>query len=64
MEEQGNRLDDKVSLEQFAEMAGFPVELVKQELLDGVDSDDQISVEALREFMLKYLDKTMMDTAP
>ena len=62
MEEQRNKLDEKVSLEQFAEMAGFPVELVKRELLAGEQSVDEISVEALRGFMLKYLDKTMLDT--
>lgn len=61
MEEQGSNLDQRVNLEQFAEMAGFPVELVKKELLGSNQSADEISMEELRSFMLKYLDKAMIE---
>lgn len=61
MEEQGKKLDEMVSLAKFAEMAGFPIELVKRELFEGANCSDEISVTELRGFMLKYLDKTMIE---
>ncbi|MEE2671057.1 MAG: hypothetical protein VYA54_05075 [Bdellovibrionota bacterium] len=53
--------DQKVSLSDFANLAGFPVELVRKELvLDGKDSDE-ISMDDLRAAMLKYLDQAMLN---
>lgn len=42
-----------VSLKQLADLTGFPVEFIKRELLLG---DEALSVEELREKVLKYLD--------
>jgi hypothetical protein len=55
--------DLKVNLSEFASMVGFPVELIKKELFESGDSSkkeqDQISMDELRQVMLKYLDSTM-----
>lgn len=61
MDEQGTKLEERVNLAQFAEMAGFPVELVKKELLGADSNEDEITMAALRGFMLKYLDKAMIE---
>lgn len=61
MEEQGTSVEEKVSLEHFAELAGFPLELVKKELFADSDPQDEICMSELRAFMLKYLDNTMID---
>ncbi len=53
--------DQIVNLSDFANLAGFPVELVRKELvLDGKDSDE-ISMDDLRAAMLKYLDQAMLN---
>ncbi|MDH5414613.1 MAG: hypothetical protein OEW87_10785 [Flavobacteriaceae bacterium] len=53
--------NQKIDLNSFAEMAGFPVELVAKELFDGKTPTDGISLEQLREAMLGYLDSTMLE---
>ncbi len=53
------KTEEKVNLSNFAELAGFPVELIKNELLVDKNQDD-INLDDLREAMLKYLNKTMM----
>lgn len=50
-----------VDLSQFADMAGFPVELVKKELMVGTDGSETVSMDELRAAMLKYLDSTMLE---
>ena len=52
--------DQMVNLADFATMAGFPLELVKKELLDTDTNTDQVCMTELRTFMLKYLDKVMI----
>lgn len=53
--------DQKVNLSDFANLAGFPVELVRKELvLEGKDSDE-VSMDDLRAAMLKYLDQAMLN---
>ena len=53
------KTEEKVNLSNFAELAGFPVELIKNELLVDKNQDD-INLDDLREAMLKYLNKTML----
>ena len=42
-------------------MVGFPVELIKKELFDGDEVSNECTMEQLREVMLSYLNKTMLD---
>lgn len=42
-----------VSLDQLAELTGFPVDFIKRELL--LSDEENLSVEALREKVLSYL---------
>ena len=49
----------KVSLEALAKMTGFPVELIKEEIFNG-EGEDQVSLEALRNAMLSYIDSAML----
>ncbi len=60
MGQQEQESDQMVDLADFATMAGFPIELVKKELFDKHESCDQVSMNELREFMLKYLNETMI----
>ncbi|RLA61730.1 MAG: hypothetical protein DRQ88_04985 [Epsilonproteobacteria bacterium] len=48
--------DDLIPLESLSDLVGFPVEQLKEELeFEG----DEISLESLRESVLKFLDLTM-----
>lgn len=49
----------KVSLEMLSKMTGFPVELIKEEVFKG-ENTDQVSLEELRSAMLSYIDSTML----
>lgn len=49
----------KVSLEMLAKMTGFPVELIKEEIFKG-ENTEQVSLEELRSAMLSYIDSTML----
>lgn len=49
----------KVSLEMLAKMTGFPVELIKEEVFKG-ENTEQVSLEELRSAMLSYIDSTML----
>jgi hypothetical protein len=49
----------KVSLEALAKMTGFPVEMIKEELFKG-QSDQEVSMDDLRNAMLTYIDSTML----
>jgi hypothetical protein len=50
-----------VNLSEFAEMTGFPVELVKKELMMDRNSTEEVSLGELRTAMLKYLDSAMLE---
>ena len=52
--------EEKVDLNSFAELTGFPVDLIKNELLMDQNQED-INLDELREAMLQYLNKTMME---
>lgn len=52
--------EQKVDLTSFAEMAGFPVELVKKELFQG-ENTDELSLAELREAMVSYLNSAMLE---
>lgn len=49
----------KVSLEMLAKLTGFPVELIKEEVFKGQNTD-QVSLDDLRSAMLSYIDSTML----
>ncbi|MBT4793145.1 MAG: hypothetical protein HON90_16350 [Halobacteriovoraceae bacterium] len=50
-----------IDLDQFAQMSGFPVELIKKELFKNREDTENISLSELRKAMLTYLDVTMFD---
>lgn len=56
-----NKENQKVDLDAFANLAGFPVDLIKKELFKGQENDDEISISDLRKAMVAYLDSTMME---
>jgi hypothetical protein len=50
-----------ISLQELANLTGFPVELIKTELFPHAQNLDQkVSLGELRTIMLKFLDSTMM----
>lgn len=54
--------DSKINLESFAQLAGFPVELIRKELfLEGRMDQGQVSLDELRRAMIAYLDSTMLE---
>lgn len=55
-----NSTEERVNLDSFAELTGFPIELIKNELLFDQNQED-IDLNDLREAMLKYLNKTMLE---
>ena len=52
--------DDKLFLSDITKITGFPLELIRKELLieEGNSKDAEISMKELRSAMLGYLDKT------
>lgn len=50
-----------VDIENFAELVGFPSELIKKELFNNKENDNAITMDELRAAMLKYLDKAMIN---
>ncbi len=53
--------EEIVSLDGLSRLTGMSVELIKKELFENEAVSDQISMERLREKMLKYLNTTMFD---
>ena len=51
---------ENVNLNEFAKMVGFPTELIKKELFNNDVDSNELSIEDLRDAMLKYIDNTMM----
>ncbi len=49
----------KVSLETLAKMTGFPVDVIKEEIFKG-EAENQVSLDALRNAMLSYIDSTLL----
>ena len=54
--------DNVFTLATFAQMTGFPVELIKKELLldEHIKDDEMIPMSVLREAMVSYLNKSML----
>lgn len=52
----------KVSLEVLAKMTGFPIEMIREEIFKGQDSQQEVSLEELRSAMLTYIDSTLLDS--
>lgn len=55
----GHTEKGRISLETLAKMTGFPVEMIKEEIFHGKDSEE-ISLEDLRSAMLTYIDSTIL----
>ncbi len=51
----------KVSLEMLANLTGFPVELIRDEVFKGEDRS-QVSLEELRSAMLSFIDSAMLNS--
>ncbi|MAX67566.1 MAG: hypothetical protein QF441_06820 [Bacteriovoracaceae bacterium] len=54
-----------VNLEDFAQMAGFPVELIKKELFadnNELKESEEVNLEELRAAMVSYLNSTMLES--
>src|SRR4051794_22109664 len=49
----------KISLDMLAKMTGFPIELIKDEVFHGQNTEE-VSLEELRAAMLSYIDSTML----
>ncbi len=56
----GSEKSGKISLETLAKMTGFPVEMIKEEIFKGQNSDQEISLDDLRNAMLTYIDSTLL----
>jgi hypothetical protein len=50
-----------VDLNNFANLVGFPVELVKKELFNSNEEGKEVTLNELRQAMLTYLDNTMLN---
>ena len=60
---QGNvESSEVVSIKNIAEMTGFPIEFIRDELLVGTDfyNEEGVPLDALRSLMTTYLNTTMM----
>lgn len=51
--------DDKIALQEFSNLVGFPSDLVKKELALEKNKD-QVSLQELRELVLELLDSTLI----
>ena len=59
--ESKNEQNDHFSLRTLSLLTGFPVQLIRKELLlDDIDENDQLSMDVLRLAMGHYLDTTML----
>lgn len=50
-----------VNIEDFAQLVGFPADLIKKELFNSTIDQESITMDQLREVMLKYLNSTMLE---
>lgn len=53
--------DQVVDLKEFASLAGFPIELIRKELVLDEQNDSTITMGQLRQVMLKYLDESSLN---
>ena len=49
---------ERISLQYLAELTGFPVDYIKEEL---VLEDDELPIQDLRKSMMNFLDSTMKE---
>ncbi len=52
---------DTITLESLSDLTGFPVELIKSELFEGSLENNELKLGELRQAMMSYIDKTMLD---
>jgi hypothetical protein len=61
MLEVDNSKQETVTLESLSDLTGFPIEMIKTELFNGTDlNEDSISLTELRTAMMSYIDETML----
>lgn len=56
----GSQETQIVDINEFADMVGFPAELIKKELFTGDSEKSEVTMEELRSVMLQYLNKNML----
>lgn len=56
-----NEKNSKISLEVLAKMTGFPIEMIKEEIFQGQEGHQEISLDELRTAMLSYIDSTLLE---
>lgn len=52
--------DEIVSVGKLAELTGFPIEMIKEELLKDSDKNE-VSLAELRKMMANFIDSTMLE---
>ncbi|MCO4753540.1 MAG: hypothetical protein KC478_03615 [Bacteriovoracaceae bacterium] len=60
-----NKTQDQemVSLESLADLTGFPVKMIKEELFNSEAAQEKVSLDELRKAMVSYIDATMLEEA-
>lgn len=53
--------NDNISMESLSELTGFPLEYLKTELFGEKNNSQDVSIDELRDVMVNYLNKTMME---
>lgn len=49
---------EKTNLAELSKLTGFPIKMIKDELLLSQDENQEVSIEELREAMLKFIDQS------
>ncbi len=52
---------EMVSLESLADLTGFPVKMIKEELFNSEAAQERVSLDELRKAMVNYIDATMLE---
>lgn len=52
---------EKTSLAELSKLTGFPIKLIKDELLLSQDENQDVSLKELREAMLKFIDQSFLE---
>lgn len=52
---------DKTNLVELSKLTGFPIKMIKDELLLSHDENQEVSLNELREAMLKFIDRSFSE---
>ncbi|MCT4641752.1 MAG: hypothetical protein N4A33_05590 [Bacteriovoracaceae bacterium] len=58
-----NQSEETITLDSLSNLTGFPAELIRKELFDGTQMEDnqEIPLADLRKAMLSFIDETMLE---